>query len=189
MSLPFTLKSTPQILPLSIFLTCSFTNKLREGILNIIEWFSVAGDFRHCSNALSACIQLCSQLKVPLADDKTKGSATSLIQLGFVLNSEKFELSLHLNKKQKGFEGALYFCISGNLNIPHNPWDTSVPSKSFTVWLCCVLLVSWAKKCKPSTIKVVTNLSAVRSLRFMECFPGVFPSYPSSYLRCSPQGG
>ena len=54
-----------------------------------------------CNAMIRKFIQLCKQIGVPIAEEKTEWATTALVFLGILLNGKQFTLSIPLEKQQK----------------------------------------------------------------------------------------
>ncbi len=96
-TLPFGLRSAPKIFSaLADGVEWVLSQKGVRYRLHYLDDFLVLGAPRskQCQGALETMISVCSELGLPLADDKIGGPATQLVFLGIELDSEAMELRL-----------------------------------------------------------------------------------------------
>ena len=59
------------------------------------------GDGEVCKSLMVQFLDLCEELNVPIAEDKTIWPCTSLVYLGYQLNTKTFEIQIPYEKQQQ----------------------------------------------------------------------------------------
>ena len=105
LAIPFGLRSAPRIFSRFADVLLAILKAAGGGaaLQNYLDDFLVMGpaDSAQCHRQLETCLTRCAALGVPIAAGKTEGPATTLIYLGFVLDTVKLELQLPLVKLEK----------------------------------------------------------------------------------------
>ena len=105
LALPFGIRSAPQIFSRFADILQFILHNAGpvENIQHYLDDFFVAGapTTDDCQSALLRSIEICSQLGVPLAEEKTEGPTTSLTFLGYELDSVAMELRVPEVKLRK----------------------------------------------------------------------------------------
>eukprot|EP00112_Aurelia_sp_Birch-Aquarium-sp1_P003277 Seg1363.36 transcript_id=Seg1363.36/GoldUCD/mRNA.D3Y31 product="Polyprotein P3" protein_id=Seg1363.36/GoldUCD/D3Y31 len=105
LAIPFCLRSAPQIFKRFADALQSIFEQIGgvENIQHYLDDFLVAGPPQSsvCESDLYKCLSLAKNLGVPIAPEKTEGPSTSITYLGFILDSEKQELRLPVEKLTK----------------------------------------------------------------------------------------
>ena len=102
LALPFGLRSAPRCFTrladvlLSIFSDVGNVTNIQHYLDDFLLAAPAASSA--CEDNLKECFDLCEQLGVPIAPDKTEGPSTSITYLGFILDTERLELRLPQEK-------------------------------------------------------------------------------------------
>ena len=129
-------------LPFGVSISCAFYQNFSDAIKFIMDWRvgkrgkainNYLDDFlfmslmkKWCNEMVANFLQLCEQLKLPVALEKTEWASTMLIFLGILMNGKSLTLSIPLEKKHKAL--CLLSDLTGKRKQQSNNYRSSLVS-------------------------------------------------------------